>query len=238
MLQPDTIIYRGTTVAVHPPTPALEKQDDDPELTIILAEYGHQYDRRRAALDGVNQTLTLYLGALGFVVPLVGAVAVFSQDPKINPYIIAGFMTFSCVATISALLRSYKQRIEQTYAEQSMSRLRRYFVDRFPHLRTYLPGPFYDDWPTPFTHRWHSLTFYGWMTFCVAAGAFAGFAVAAIMWGLPYIYDFWFAVSVPLSIAFAVFGATFTWVWKRLNYEREAFESRFPLQKKADLDSG
>lgn len=222
---------------MHPqqsPAEPPPKDGADQELTIILAEYGHQYARRQTALDGVNQTLTLYLAALGFVAPLAGAAAIFSQNATANPFVIAGLMAFAGAASVFALLRSYKARMEQTYAEKALSRLRRCFVDRFPDLRAYLPGPFTDDWPTPYSRRSRSVTFYGWTALCIAAGVFAGLAAWAVMWGLPYVYAAWFAAGVPALVGAAVFAAAFGWLWAQLNGERDAFAARFPSVTKVD----
>jgi hypothetical protein len=46
------------------------------------------------------------LVSLGFVAPLAGAVAVFSQNPPINSFVIGGLRAFASVASMFTLFRS------------------------------------------------------------------------------------------------------------------------------------
>jgi len=208
-------------------------QEQDRELQIVLAELQMQREIQKASIDAVGQTLTIYLAALAIVGPVAGAIAVFTQTALVNSPMLAGLMGFAAVASIFTLFRSYQMRIQQTYAEKAITRLRRYLVIEHPHLAPYLFGSINDDWRTPFSHRWHSLTYYGWVSLCLASGVFAGAAIGAGFSSFVSVPS-WAAVAAGCFGGIAVFVGTLVWLQLRLNAQRRAYQPRFPTSEPID----
>lgn len=199
---------------------------DDHELQIILAEFDHQREKIQSSIETVNQTLTIYIAVLAILAPIAGAIAVFSQNPTVNPLVMTCMTALAAVASTFTLFCSYKARIEQTYAEKGLSRVCNFFATRYPNIRSHLFGIIYDDWPTPFSHRWKSLTFYGWLSFIIASGFFTFLSMLFFLVFVGFNRLAWWVL--PSLLGFTVILLEFIWLNRRLNGEFRAFTPNFP----------
>lgn len=209
------------------------------EVQIILAEYERQQQNVQHSSDTVTGTLTVYLTLLTFLISAGGAAAVWGQYREIIPILLASFAAVASVATVFTLFRTYQARVKQTDGEKSLSRLRNFLVTHYPTIQDYvadrITNPIHDDWPTPYTHPRHSSAYHGWLTLCIAAGAFAGlsslFVLVSIndyLLGMAYILLRWVWWLTPLSTSSAIALFCLTWLHRKLSYRRSNEQPRFP----------
>lgn len=205
-----------------------ENKTED-ELQIVLVEYGHQQDKLKSSRDIVNQSLTLYLGLFAFLVPVAAsALAVGLFGSRDIALILTGICALACFASVFTLMRTYQARIEQTDAEKALSRLRNYILHEHPRLANYFSGPIHDDWRTPYTHRWASASFWGWLALALGAGAFAALsALAFTAFAFPSVLPaIWWMVSLPPGVF--IFLVCYRWLDRKLKYRTVLDVPRFP----------
>jgi hypothetical protein len=204
------------------------KQDDI--LQIVLAEYSRQGKRVEVSLATVNQSLSLYLTILTALAAVgTGSLALLSQrTPQLALLILSLLSSGGALATGLTLLRVFRARMEQTDADRALSRLRNYFVTQWPSLEKYISDSFYDDWPTPYSHKRRSGSFIGWMVLVILAGLFLSASVALAFAALKPQMDV--RVGLILSICAGLFlsGVCSLWLRVKLEARRYSDRPRFP----------
>jgi uncharacterized membrane protein len=201
---------------------------DTSKLQIILAEYSYQQKRLETSLSVINQTLTVYIAISAFLASATIGVINFQTTDKRVTYIGLGLISLiAAVATFFSFIRNYKARMEQTDAERALCRLRVFFVRHAPDLQDYLSGTFNDAWPTPYTHRWSSASFWGWFALilitgtmsCLSVGAFLAAAspdiVLVARWG------------IAAGCGMGVVIVCYKWLDRRLKNRRRKDKPRF-----------
>src|ERR1044072_8116620 len=134
----------------------------------------------------------------------------------------------AAVATFFSFIRNYKARMEQTDAERALCRLRNYFVKYAPDIQIYVSGTLNDAWPTPYTHRWSSASFWGWLALILITGAMSCFTMAAFLFAAfpGIIFEAKWLISVACGVAIA--GICYIWLDRRLKNRRRIDKPRFP----------
>jgi len=201
---------------------------DSSKLQIILAEYGYHQKRLETSLSVINQTLTVYIAISAFLASATVGVINFQTTDKRVTYTGLGLISLiATVATFFSFIRNYKARMEQTDAERALCRLRNYFVKHAPDIQIYVSGTLNDAWPTPYTHRWSSASFWGWLTLILITGLMSCFTVAAFLFaGFPeIIFEAKWLIAVACGIAVAII--CYKWLNRRLNNRKRIDKPRF-----------
>lgn len=213
-------------------TPSVEAEAN---LQIILAEYGHQHDKLKSSKENVNQSLTIYLTLIAVLVPVAStllSVGIFqNRDVAL---LLANICLLAASASIFTLMRTYQARIEQTDAEKALSRLRNFIITFHPILKKYYSGPIYDDWATPYSNRWSSSSFWGWLALIFGAGVFSALSVISfIIFAFPKESRIvWW--TAPLFSGIVVFCFCYLWIDRKLKYRAAIDIPRFPEEKKSN----
>lgn len=201
---------------------------DSSDLQIILAEYGYQQKRLETALSVINQTLTVYIAVFAILASAtVGAINFQSTDKRVTYAGLGLISLIAAVATFFSFIRNYKARMEQTDAERALCRLRNYFVTYAPDIQIYISGTLNDAWPTPYTHRWSSASFWGWLALILITGIMSCFTVAAFSFAsFPEIMLLakW-VIGVACGIAVVII--CYIWLDRRLKNRRWIDRPRF-----------
>lgn len=202
---------------------------EDVELQIILAEYEYHKQQVQDSLTTVNTSINLLLVALTVLLSLAALVAKeLADDARSRSLALAAVSLGASIAIILTFARTFKARLQQTDAERALSRIRRYFVTRAPELTDFISDRTYDDWPTPYTARFGSMTYRGWVALiALGSTAFAlavFFAVDAVASGsnTPA------AVSVAVVFGLASAAAQYADLERRVGAKRASDRPRFP----------
>jgi hypothetical protein len=201
------------------------------DLQIVLAEYGHQHDKLKSSKDTVNQSLTLYLSLMAFLVPVAGsalAVGLFNSQDVAS--ILSAICLLAASASVFTLMRTYQARIEQTDAEKALSRLRNFILTTHPNLKKYYSGPSNDDWPTPYTNRWASSSFWGWLALAFMSGVFTALSTLAFMVLAFPLAAVIFRWAIPLIAGMCVFLFCYWWLDRKLKYRAILDVPNFPAE--------
>lgn len=202
---------------------------DSSQLQIILAEYGYQQKRLETSLSVINQSLTVYIAIFAFLATAtVGAINFQTTDKRVTYAGLGLISLIAAVATFFSFIRNYKARMEQTDAERALCRLRNYFVRHAPDIQIYVSGTRSDAWPTPYTHRWSSASFWGWLALILVTGMMSCFAVAALSFAsFPEIMlSATWGIAVACGIAVVII--CYLWLDRRLKNRRRIDQPRFP----------
>lgn len=202
---------------------------DDASLSFMIAEYEAHHARAQACVAAVTQHVSLFVGGITLLATATtGAAALlWSSRPNAALLIVATGFLITAVGGALTLFATYRARLQQTVSEQALSRLRRYFLDAWPHLRPYVFGSITDDWKTPYSHPWTSNTVRAWI-------ALIGFSSCAFGFGVMLATNALFSSSAVYTILLAgsctlmAFTVLFSWMWSRLKQRREAYRPRFP----------
>ncbi|MDQ3703946.1 MAG: hypothetical protein M3437_01770 [Chloroflexota bacterium] len=201
----------------------------DARLQVILAEVSHEEASVTNSIGDINQTLTLYIAVMAFLTPVAAGVLAFNTLPDTTVALVLGLIaSVSATATLFTLLRTVRARIDHIGAERALSRLRNFFLANYPDIAQYTHGEHFDDWPTPYTHRWVSLNFYAWLLLLVVTGVFGGLASVAFLLAINSQLPLWFAGGLGLVVALLISGLCYRWLDSRLEYARVNDKPRFP----------
>lgn len=202
---------------------------EDASLSFMIAEYEAHHARAQACVAAVTQHVSLFVGGITLLATAItGAAALlWSSRPKVALLVISSGFLITAVGGALTLVATYRARLQQTASEQALSRLRRYFLDAWPHLRPYVFGSTNDDWKTPYTHPWTSNTVRAWIALIsFSSGAFG----VGVMLGSNAVFDsspLWSSLLAGSSMV-GSFTVLFTWMWSRLKQRRETYQPRFP----------
>lgn len=202
---------------------------EESALSFMIAEYEAHHARSQASVATVSQHVSLFVGAVTLLATAVTGVAalLWSNRPNIALLIAAAGLMITGLGGALTLFATYRARLQQTESEQSLCRLRRYFLTTWPHLKPYVMGGIHDGWKTPYTHPWESNTVRAWLALIAfSSGAFGtGLTLAAVtLIGNSVVWSVLLA-SIGTVGAFAVL---FSWLWSRLKLRRETYQPRFP----------
>jgi hypothetical protein len=168
---------------------------------------------------------------MAFLVPVAGsALAVGLFDSRDVALILSTICVLAASASVFTLMRTYQARIEQTDAEKALSRLRNYILKEHPKLKKYYSGPIHDDWPTPYTNRWASSSFWGWVALAFVSGVFAALSTLAfVVFAFPLAAPIlrW---TVPLIIGMCAFLFCYWWLDRKLGYRAMVDVPHFPAE--------
>lgn len=205
-----------------------QENRQDAELQIILAEYNYQHQLLHSSTEGVGRTLNLYLGVLAFLAAIATGGLAFIPAQTNYSLLIFGLLTgIAALASFFTFVQSYQTRIEKTKAELALCRLRNYFKDNHPELHIYLSGPLHDDWNTPYTNRWRSASFWGWITLSVATGFLSTVSILSFALGVDLTSSSWLWLVAACVIGPCVIVLNYLWLDRRLNYEAKHHQARF-----------
>ncbi len=208
------------------------------ELAFLISEYEAQHVRVQASINSVSQAVALFVGGVTLLATAVtGAAAIlFPNQSNLGLGIVSCAFLFTAAGGALTLFATYRARMQQTDSEQSLSRLRRYFLTTWPHLNIYVIGTVHDDWRTPYTHPWSSNTVRGWLSLIgFSSSAFgAGTALAGVaLLGLTHPWT----VLLGISSGLAAFLSLCAWLWSRLKNKRDGYRPSFPNAGESGLTS-
>lgn len=187
----------------------------------MIAEYEAHHARAQSCVAAVTQHVSLFVGGITLLATAItGAAALlWSTRPTVALLIIASGFVITALGGALTLFATYRARLQQTVSEQALSRLRRYFLDTWPHLRPYIFGSINDDWKTPYTHPWTSNTVRAWLALIgFSSGAF-GVGISLATYALLGSSAAWLALLAGTSIL-GSFVLLFSWMWSRLKLRR------------------
>ena len=200
----------------------------------MVAEYEAHHARAQASVAAVSQHVSVFVAAVTLLATATIGVAalIWSSRPILALLLVAIGLLSTTFGGALTLFATYRARLQQTESELALSRLRRYFLSKWPHLTPYVAGSIHDDWKTPYAHPWTSNTVRGWLALITLSSVTFGAALAVAATALN-VHSVTVLVVLAVVAASAAFTALFLWLWSRLKRRRANYRPQFPAGESA-----